>query len=177
MDSYSATIDTPTPSPLKYSGGFEIQGLQIAKFFCAFLVVLIHTDCLMKDGLLAICRTAVPLFFTITGYFMPDKHGIIREARITSMLRKIFIIFLLANGLYFAQQLFHWMREGTNPWNSISYLVESVIFLTPTIPPLWYLGALLQALLVLWLAVRSNKLRWCYAMGGIGLIIGIMLGT
>ena len=62
-----------------YKGQTELYGLQILKFLCALFVVQIHTPSGLRDLLVPVIRIAVPVFFMISGYFLPDSTGVIRK--------------------------------------------------------------------------------------------------
>lgn len=158
---------------------YEIKGLNIAKFFCIFFIVMIHTS----DELLALftplCRMAVPVFLMITGYFLPDDECIIQENRLKRMIKKLFIILIIANSFYL---LVDFAINQPHIKNFIKYHIHhgkerDLLFWTPTEAPLWYLGAVVQALIILWIAIRINKLKWCFAIALAGLVGGMAIGV
>ena len=62
----------------------NIDSLNCAKGIACIFVILIHCTFpgIVGEMLRAIARFAVPLFFTVTGYFLLDSHGKVTRARI-----------------------------------------------------------------------------------------------
>lgn len=62
----------------------NIDSLNCAKGIACIFVILIHCTFpgIVGEMLQAIARFAVPLFFTVTGYFLLDSHGKVTRARI-----------------------------------------------------------------------------------------------
>lgn len=111
---------------------------------------------------------------------MPDREGILQERRIASAIKKIAIIFIVANALYLFIDTIVAYKHGwvfAKRYYSERYLEEALLFLTPTSEPLWYLGAVLQSMILLWIAVRTRTLRWLYIVGALAFVTGIVLGT
>ena len=119
------------------------------KFVCAFLVVLLHTDCAFHYALLPLTKCAVPCFFIISGYLLYDggrigssrlKRSVVHIAKIMFWATLLFAVFkevgaLRHHGLYVP---------------TLNDLATFVIFNeNPFGFHLWYLGAYLYVLFLM----------------------------
>lgn len=79
--------------------------LDILKAICAFCVVCIHYPFLGKidDYIVIVSRSAVPVFFMITGFFYSDVRN---KGRETAQILKITSLCLVSNAAYFLWGLF-----------------------------------------------------------------------
>lgn len=144
--------------------------LDVAKFICALLVIVIHTRpfCDISDILDfyvsdVIARIAVPLFFAISGYLffgnLNYQNGKIKKCtenrkKLLAYLKKNLIIYLDCSIVYFIFQLPQWYQMGW--WGKVlikDYLVA--FFFKGTYYHLWYLIAVIYAFPLLYL-LRSR---------------------
>lgn len=133
------------------------------KFFCAFLVVLIHVQTPFTSYYLPITRCAVPLFFMVSGYYLYchiDATSIKRNiSRITRMLiyGTIFYVplYLLSHPLCDVLDIFSWK----------SLFRIFVLNENPIAFHLWYLQAYICALgVILFLAKYQLIEKSCYVV-------------
>lgn len=126
------------------------DGLDVLKCICAFLVIVIHTR---KDALggyiECVDRIAVPCFLMITGFFY---NSICSSGREKKQIVSVFKTCIAANIFYFIWKCI--MRGGMYvPENGMSPVKSIIIFVlfseSPFCEPLWYLGGLLNALIIL----------------------------
>lgn len=133
------------------------------KFFCAFLVVLIHVQTPFTSYYLPITRCAVPLFFMISGYYLychTDATSIKRN--ISHIARLLIYGTLLYVPLYL---LIHPLCDmiGLFSWKSFFRIV--VLNENPIAFHLWYLQAYIYALgVVLFLAKYHLINKVIYAL-------------
>lgn len=80
----------------------NIDSLNCAKGIACVFVILIHCTFpgIVGEMLRAIARFAVPLFFTVTGYFLLDLYGKVTRARILRKMGRIVKITILADAFY-----------------------------------------------------------------------------
>lgn len=130
--------------------------LDILKAFCAFFVVAIHAPFPGEFGRCfeTLCRIAVPIFFMITGYFYSD---VVKRGREVNQLKKIFILLIEANVIYVLWKLFVSLINGNfAAFNNLRSLLTWRNFLffneSPFRSHLWYLGAVLYVLIIVFLA-------------------------
>ena len=115
--------------------------IDILKFICAVLVVILHTDCRWHEAILPLTRCAVPCFLMISGFLLYDGHGIGRE-RLSHNIRHILHILLWATLLFvLAKETVSVVREGTlfvpSPRQWIAFVVLNE---NPFGFHLWYLS-------------------------------------
>lgn len=164
---------------LLYGGGREIFGLQILKFLCALMVVQIHFDSGVREFLLPLTRVAVPVFFMITGYFLPDASGRIGIARIKRMLGKVLKLELVACCVYLIFRFISAYIKGEAYPDLLSANYWAHVIVTGDEPRahLWYMVALLQALVIMLVCVRLNVWRWIYWLIPVGLVLNLLFGS
>lgn len=155
--------------------------IDILKSICAFLVVCIHVPFpgVVGEYFTALTRIAVPIFFMITGYFHSD---IMKKCGEVKQIRKIFVLFLEANLLYFMWKLFLAVLNNntTSFFKSTFSINTGVKFLflneSPFNGHLWYLGAILYVLLIISIADRLNCEKLLYILIPVLLLGDLILG-
>ena len=163
-----------------YRNDHEILGLQILKFLCALLVVQIHFSSGIRSLVLPIAQMAVPIFFIITGYFLPDAYGNIEKERLKKTFFKILKLEIIFTLIYLAYFLLtclthpHLFSVITRPQYWLKLLL---IGGSGQSGHLWYLMALLQAILIILVAVRMKILKWLYWLIPLGIITNLMFGN
>ena len=159
--------------------GVENAGLQALKFLCAFLVVVIHTAGCMDHRAFGLTRIAVPVFFMITGFFMVDSRGLIDHKRVWRMMVKLLWITVGAQlfyiGVYAAESLLVKHEIPSDIWSLRAHLYNLIVG-DKFGGHLWYLTACLQALLVVWLAVRRGWERLLVWFIPAGLALALLTG-
>lgn len=132
----------------------RMSSLDVVKCMAAFFVVCIH---LGSGPLAPITRTAVPLFFIISGYYYPQ---LIARGCFWRHMRKILILTAWATAFYAVIRLRHDYYDGTmNEWiqaHSTGKSILTTIFYGRGIFSwhLWFLYAMIYDLLLLRLAER-----------------------
>lgn len=140
------------------------EGIDILICVAAFFVVCLHEWFLGEFGLYvhSVARFAVPVFLMITGYFY---EGVVRRGREAAQIKKMSLLFLGANFLYFITELLTSLAAGRlGDFFSECFSVKSMtVFLllneSPFAGHLWYLGATLYALLLISL-LRRLTANW-----------------
>ena len=135
----------------------ESSSIYCVKAFGAFCVICIH--CNLSPLLFPIIRTAVPIFFMISGYFLYNGNNeeAIRHSILT--LKKITWLTVYANIFYY---ICFCCPDDLLPINGVADLL-SLIFGGGKIGyHLWYLNTLIFTLLtiVLFLKIRKIHILW-----------------
>ena len=130
------------------------DNIDILKAICAFLIVCIHAPFpgVIGEYFTTLTRIAVPVFFMITGYFYLDvekKNGEIRQ------IKKIFQLVLEANVLYLLWDSFYAILSRNMSFFADTFTIENFlkfIFFneSPLKGHLWYLGAILYVLIIVY---------------------------
>lgn len=158
----------------------RVGSIDVLKAICAFLVVCIHVPFPGPVGefFVSLARIAVPVFFIITGYFYSDtvrKHGEIKQ------IKKILKLVIVANGIYLLWDLFYAVINSNMTsffrlftWKNI--LKFLVLNDSPIYGHLWYLGAILYVLVIVFIADNLHCRRLLYAFTPLLLIGDLVLG-
>ena len=156
------------------------RNLKIDQLKClsAFLVIYVHCSPTgtIGENISTIARIAVPIFLLSQVIFMSFQ---IREKKTESQIKNIFVLCIIANFLYLIWNIILQMLLGNSIKNYLLEILEPkavVKFLifneSPVGVHLWYLGALLYGLGILYLFqnILCKKIFICYPLvinGGI----------
>lgn len=133
------------------------HGLDLLKAISAFMVICIHVPFPGVVGTIItpLARIAVPLFFMITGYYysFTKEHN-----RVNHQIYKIIRLFVGSNMLYLLWNLIKAYITNNSVSTKLSEMLNAKSMLkflllneSPFSGHLWYLGALLYALLIVML--------------------------
>ncbi len=135
-------------------------------------MVTFHIPLFCGPALQPLLRTAVPVFFIITGYFLYSADRSVAIARCKKSLRKLLTLFLWSNTLYFI----YYLLLGQFPIGSWRGVVRFLVFGDAICFVLWYLMACIQTLVVFWAALKFNMTRWLYPIIPVGLLFALLFG-
>lgn len=148
--------------------------LDITKFVCALLVIVIHTrpfagysDILDFYTVNVIARIAVPLFYAISGYLFFSKlryqdgkiaKCVENRAKLLKYLKRIAFLYVGWSVVYIIFQLPQWYKTG---WWGKALVKDCIVsfFFKGSYYHLWYLLALLYGLPVLYLLLSFFSVR------------------
>lgn len=159
------------------SANQPIHGLYLLKLWAAFLVVQIHTQSAIAPIISPFLRTAVPIFFMITGYFLIGSDFVIDKRRVNHSIIKTFkfticwqLIYLL---FFFATQIFtnDFDLAALIPHNSDDF-IKLFVHGTFYAIPFWYLNALIFALIVIRFLLCLNS-KLIFMLGAVGLVYSL----
>lgn len=146
------------------------KSIDVLKLICAFLIVCIHIPPEIGGYSVALCRIGVPIFLMISGYFY-------RKEKAVGQLKKIGILFIEANLLYAAWSVFYGAVSGNFPVVGIKRLLKFLLLnASPFGYHLWYLGAILYALIVVYVVDKIGWRRVLYFLTPILLLTDLILG-
>lgn len=133
--------------------------LDVLKFVCAILVVILHTNFKYHDAFLPITRCAVPCFLLISGFFLySDEKTAIGQERLVRNIKHIFHIMLWSTLLYASVKVGMSILHGESALPSMRQWFNFIVFNdNPFGFHLWYLGAYLYVLVIM-LVVDKHKL-------------------
>lgn len=153
---------------LALEAGTHIHSIDVMRIVMAFFVVAIHVPFAGKAGDVFITygKTAVPFFLVICGYFLyRDDNGEMMK-RLIKQTKRIFFLFVAANLFYAAFfALFVRVKEGSfdslKECLTVKALTDFLLYnMSPFCEPLWYLGSLLYALLIMLLLNKLKVLKF-----------------
>lgn len=160
----------------------EFVGLDCLKCICAFLIVCIHAQFPGAFGkyFVALARSAVPVFFMITGFFYSQTA---MKNRTVKQIKKIFGLVIGSNLFYL---LWNTAVNLTNPAAAEAYfskcfsLKSAIEFLvfdeSPFAEHLWYLSAVLYVLVIIMIADKIFGRQRLYPLAPVLLLAGLCLG-
>ena len=158
------------------------SSLDFLKTVCAFLVVCIHAPFPGIAGtvLLPLTRVAVPLFLMITGYYYTNTKQKNREKK---QLMKILRLFVGANLLYFFWSLLqnYFYGYSVTGYLSNTFTLSTIgKFLLLNESPfgghLWYLGAILYALVIVFVFEKKWDRKKLYPVVPVLLLVDLVFG-
>ena len=150
--------------------------IDILKFICAALVVLLHTNSSYQNLVSPITRCAVPCFFMISGYLLYDgkRIGEIRLKRSIANILKITLWSTLLFAILKEIIAFHHGNlyfPNVNEWICFIVLNEN-----PFGFHLWYLGAYLYVLFIVILVDRYDKWHFMFKAIPVLLVCDLIFG-
>ncbi len=141
------------------------NGINLFKFFCAFLVVGIHTEPFGSFGILdslfgVITRIAVPYFFVCSAYFYFLKGS--NTKKLKNYIKRIFVLYLLWSLIYFVYDI---ITSGFTVTLLSDFLQD---FFLQGYKHFWYLQASIVAIVIIVLLDKLTK-------GNVKAVLGITI--
>lgn len=145
------------------------ESFDFLKFFLAFLVVVIHTGFTGYAGLgiKAFARIAVPMFFMITGYYLP----VMSDEKFRKYLIKVTCLTVFSTLFY---TLISYVQSQTGSHVSTDWFAQTfsmkriliwVLFNAPVAGfHLWYFYALLYVLVIIYITRKIKKMNMLYML-------------
>lgn len=137
----------------------------------AFFVICIH--CYGPWPIFALIRTAVPLFFMISGFFLYNEDSAIAIEKCVRAFKKIFWITLYANIFYY---LCYNVPDNLVPFKSFTFFIGYLGVGSSLGFHLWYLNAFLEALFVVIIALKFNLLNRLWYRIPFFVLLGLVSG-
>lgn len=146
------------------------SSLDIAKFICALLVLIIHTSPFSSYSKLlsfgfrnVVCVIAVPFFFCTSGYLLTEKLNSFQSRQeqnsyMKKYLKRLAVIYLFWSAVYFPFVVLKWLRDGFSVYSVLEYVRD--FFFEGSYSTIWFLPALLSAAAIfffLWRKMGSKK--------------------
>lgn len=149
--------------------------LDFARLIASFLVVAIHISpfAMINNDLdfvfsRVIARFAVPLFLTITGYFLLPK-ALEDKEKLKEYLKKIIKIYLFCIIIYIPLNIY---KKDFNGLNILAFL--KTIFIEGTIYHLWYFPALILGILITYYSLKKFNIKNCFFIFFFLYLIGLL---
>ena len=129
----------------------RIESLYVLKALCSFLVVTVHAQLWCKSALTPLLGVATPCFLAITGFLLYSDDGEREMKKALTWSRKTFLLSLACNALYLA---FYLLDGVPLARYKLSTLLINLFTGHMISTHLWYLSAVWQGLLLLYLLRR-----------------------
>lgn len=148
------------------------------KILCAFLVIFIHAYTPYHEYIVPVARCAVPCFFIISGYFIYSGDRMAFVNRLKRGMKRTFQLFIWSTLLFaIVKILCTFFNNGDFSFISWWALCKFIcVNDNPFGYHLWYVGAYLYTLFIIWFLVRKNKLKWLYVVVPILLLADLCFG-
>lgn len=158
------------------------HGIDFLKFLCCFFVISIHAPFPepLKSFTMPLARMAVPVFFIISGYYFSTLK---KTGRLKPQIKKIFRLFISGNLLYFLWQIILALINGTDIASLLQEMFTPAsllhfVFLneSPFEGHLWYVGAILYTLLIVYFWNKKHSSETLYPFIPLLLLTDLFLG-
>lgn len=152
----------------------EFKGVDLFKLIFSFFVVFIH--CHPKGDVFFVIangpgRLAVPFFFAAAGYFLTlrikdqEKAGIPCRVTLFAYLKRLLKMYILWSAIYLPFTLSEYIvGNGWTFWRCVIEYTRA-FFVTGTFTQLWYLPALITAVLLTVILCRRISPKWVFVLG------------
>lgn len=160
----------------------QYDTLDLTKWICALLVIVIHTAPFEKLPIVnfyitnVLARIAVPLFFAISGFFFFRKitfeNGKIKRNadnmnRLLKYVKHLSVIYLSASAFYLLYRIPYWYSID---WWGLHALKDYLVgfFLSGSEYHLWYILASIYGIILFYVLlsfVRLNVMKYLCAVG------------
>ena len=152
----------------------QLNNLDITKFVCALLIVIIHASPLKNGSSMVnfylrdvLARIAVPLFFAISGFLFFRKlvyeNGKIKKCpenrkRFIKYMKHIIFLYVIWSAVYIVVSIPTWYKMG---WWGVALIKDIIVsfFMRGSYYHLWYLLASIYAIPTLYFLMRYVSLR------------------
>lgn len=163
------------------------SSLDIAKFICALLILIIHTNPfgsyskILSFGFRnVICVIAVPFFFCTSGYLLAEKLGSLQSAEeqkgyMGKYLGRLLVIYLVWSAVYFPFVVVKWLRAGFSLGLVLEYIKD--FFFEGSYSTIWFLPALMSSAFLYWLLRQKLSSKNVFFVGCGVYVITLLLSS
>lgn len=155
----------------------RLYNIDSLKFLCAVLVIFLHVYTPYQEYILPLTRCAVPCFFIISGYliFTEDKAKL--EGHLKKSMSKMLQILVWSTLLFAAVRFLFAFKDDDFSFLNLETFSEFILLnANPFGFHLWYIGAYLYTLIIIYFFVRCNKLRYIWWSVPFLLLLDLCLG-
>lgn len=132
--------------------------IDLFKWIAALLVASMHSAPFMQHNaanyyFTCVCRIAVPFFFVFSSFIFYRKQN-----NISSFIKRLLVLYAVWFVLQSPITFFNFFVASDRPLGQIILIFSRGLFISSTFPASWFITALLQGMLIVWLL--SKKLSW-----------------
>lgn len=163
------------------------SSLDIAKFICALLILIIHTNpfgsyskALSFGFRNVVCVIAVPFFFATSGYLLMDKLSTLkthaeRKDYMKKYLMRLLQIYLVWSAVYFPFVVIKWIRKGFSLALILEYIRDFIF--EGSYSTIWFLPALMTAAAAFYLLWQKLNVKKVFFVGCGFYVITLLLSS
>ena len=155
----------------------RLHNIDSLKFLCAVLVIFLHVHTPYQAYILPLTRCAVPCFLIISGYLIFTEDKMKLEGHLKRSISKMFQILVWSTFLFAAVKFLFAYKNGDFSFLNLKALGKFILLNeNPFGFHLWYIGAYLYALIIVYFSVKSNILKYMWWLVPILLLLDLCLG-
>lgn len=155
----------------------RLHNIDSLKFLCAVLVIFLHVHTPYQEYILPPTRCAVPCFLIISGYLIYTEDKTRLEGHLKRSIGKIFQILVWSTLVFAAVKFLFAFKNNDFSFLNLKTLGKFILLNeNPFGFHLWYIGAYLYALIIVYFSVKSNKLKYIWWSVPILLMLDLCLG-
>lgn len=158
--------------------------LDIAKFFCAILIISAHFASergnfpTLIDYAFSVYIIGVPFFFTCSGFLFFKKLESLRSKEerrnyFISYEKRIWIMYAIWSVIYVSSRFLGWLRKGTFTLEKfLDWLHKAIVF--QTYETIWFLPALAVGVAITYILVTKLSKKQMIAVSIVLYIVGML---
>lgn len=155
----------------------RLHNIDSLKFLCAVLVIFLHVHTPYQEYILPLTRCAVPCFLIISGYLIYSDDRMKLEGHLKKGICRMFQILVWSTLLFAAVKFLFAFKNNDFSFLNLKTLAKFVLLNeNPFGFHLWYIGAYLYALVIIYFSVKGNKLKYIWWSVPILLMLDLCLG-
>ena len=155
----------------------RLHNIDSLKFLCAVLVIFLHVHTPYQEYILPLTRCAVPCFLIISGYLIYTEDKTRLEGHLKRSIGKIFQILVWSTLVFAAVKFLFAFKNNDFSFLNLKTLGKFILLNeNPFGFHLWYIGAYLYALIIVYFSVKSNNLKYIWWSVPILLLLDLCLG-
>lgn len=155
----------------------RLHSIDSLKFLCAVLVIFLHVHTPYQEYILPLTRCAVPCFLIISGYLIYSDDRMKLEGHLKKGICRMFQILVWSTLLFAAVKFLFAFKNNDFSFLNLKTLAKFVLLNeNPFGFHLWYIGAYLYALVIIYFSVKGNKLKYIWWSVPILLMLDLCLG-
>lgn len=163
------------------------SSLDIGKFICAILILIIHTNpfgsyskALSFGFRNIVCVIAVPYFFCVSGYLLSEKLNSLtdtgdKKGYILKYLKRLLVIYLVWSAVYFPFVVIKWLNKGFT-FGLIMEYIKDFIF-EGSFSTIWFLPALMSAAAIYYILRKKLSSKTVFLIGCGIYVITLLLSS
>lgn len=155
----------------------RLHNIDSLKFLCAVLVIFLHVHTPYQACILPLTRCAVPCFLIISGYLIFTEDPMKLEGHLKRNINRIFHILVWSTLLFAFVKFLFAFKNNDFSFLNLKALGDFILLNeNPFGFHLWYIGAYLYALIIVYFSVKSNKLKYIWWSVPILLLLDLCIG-
>ncbi len=154
------------------------HGIDLFKIIAAYLIILLHVP-IFKSGTFAydairqvITIIAVPFFFAASGFVLSNKL----KGDFPKAIQNNYKKYIIWSVIYLPFVVFGWLTNNLSPLNDVIYYIRD-FFLEGSYLTIWFLNALVFALLIEWILLKKLSPKTCFIISVPFFVIACLLSS